>query len=579
MNEVITDSAVSASSVLNPPQPFEKPSPGTWFFDASHCERPLPRIMWGVLEEAFTGGNREGAAAYGLLLDTVEMRLVNGFMFVCVRPLGAPPEPRSNPPRFLFKLMMALHPGIRRRLRISEEAIRGRLWREETDAYLERANAVEERLQGLLSLELEDLDERELLEHLQACRKLAEEDAWTHYRVNMSRIIPVGDLIAHVSRWTDIEVSEILQALRGTSPNSEEGLAELEALAALVRENPEARSILERSEEEGEEATVKALREHPGGIGDAMRIWLDRIAHRTSGFSVGYPTLGEMPSTLVQTLKAAVESPNTRSAKESGEEACARLRTRIPQEHQESFDELMEEARSVYFLRDHCTQRNTATFGLLRLAALEVGRRLVDRGLLVSAEAALDLRIEEVEEALMGGRRDFEEANRWYAWRMAATSEGVPEILGPDPLEPPPMEWLPEGANRRFLAAIEVYDAAMNQEVELQEERSTTVIKGLGASPGKRQGIARLVLQPGDFDRVQAGDILIARMTAPSYNVLLPMLAGVVTDRGGILSHPAIVSREYGIPGVVGTRCATTTIPDGAEVEIDGDAGTIRVLS
>jgi phosphohistidine swiveling domain-containing protein len=61
--------------------------------------------------------------------------------------------------------------------------------------------------------------------------------------------------------------------------------------------------------------------------------------------------------------------------------------------------------------------------------------------------------------------------------------------------------------------------------------------------------------------------------------VILPLLGGVVTDRGGLLSHPAIVSREYGFPSVVGARNATTRIPDGALVEIDGDAGTVRVVT
>ena len=82
-----------------------------------------------------------------------------------------------------------------------------------------------------------------------------------------------------------------------------------------------------------------------------------------------------------------------------------------------------------------------------------------------------------------------------------------------------------------------------------------------------------------DFASLRQGDILVAPITTPTYNAILPLLGGIVTDRGGLLSHPAIVSREYGFPGVVGTRDATVRIPDGALVEIDGDAGTVRVLT
>jgi pyruvate,water dikinase len=77
---------------------------------------------------------------------------------------------------------------------------------------------------------------------------------------------------------------------------------------------------------------------------------------------------------------------------------------------------------------------------------------------------------------------------------------------------------------------------------------------------------------------LQQGDVLVTRSTASSFNVVLPLLGAVVTDRGGQLCHAAIVAREYGIPGVVGTREATTLIPDGARVRVDGARGEIHVL-
>ncbi len=87
-----------------------------------------------------------------------------------------------------------------------------------------------------------------------------------------------------------------------------------------------------------------------------------------------------------------------------------------------------------------------------------------------------------------------------------------------------------------------------------------------------------MVRVPEDFARVSQGDILVARITTPAYNALLPLLAGLVTERGGALSHPAIVAREYGMPAVVGARGALETLTDGAVVEVDGDAGTVRVV-
>ena len=68
-------------------------------------------------------------------------------------------------------------------------------------------------------------------------------------------------------------------------------------------------------------------------------------------------------------------------------------------------------------------------------------------------------------------------------------------------------------------------------------------------------------------------------MTSPAWNVVLPLMAGLVTDRGGLLCHAAIVAREFGIPAVVGTRDATTRVPDGARIHVDGSTGEVRILS
>ena len=104
------------------------------------------------------------------------------------------------------------------------------------------------------------------------------------------------------------------------------------------------------------------------------------------------------------------------------------------------------------------------------------------------------------------------------------------------------------------------------------------VLQGLGASKGVYEGPARRVSGPADFDRIKQGDVLVTESTTEAFNILLPLLGGIVTDNGGLLSHAAIVAREYGIPGVVGTREATERIGDGARIRVDGDAGEVTVL-
>ena len=104
------------------------------------------------------------------------------------------------------------------------------------------------------------------------------------------------------------------------------------------------------------------------------------------------------------------------------------------------------------------------------------------------------------------------------------------------------------------------------------------LLRGLAASKGVYEGPARLVSGPTDFDRIVQGDVLVTQSTTEAFNILLPLLGAIVTDNGGLLSHSAIVAREYGIPGVVGTREATSRITDGTRVRVDGAAGEVTVL-
>ena len=103
------------------------------------------------------------------------------------------------------------------------------------------------------------------------------------------------------------------------------------------------------------------------------------------------------------------------------------------------------------------------------------------------------------------------------------------------------------------------------------------LLRGLAASGGVYEGPARRISGAHEFDRIVQGDVLVTESTTEAFNILLPLLGAIVTDSGGLLSHSAIVAREYGIPGVVGTRDATDRIPDGARVRVDGDAGEVLV--
>jgi pyruvate,water dikinase len=103
-------------------------------------------------------------------------------------------------------------------------------------------------------------------------------------------------------------------------------------------------------------------------------------------------------------------------------------------------------------------------------------------------------------------------------------------------------------------------------------------VQGLGGSPGVVEGIARVVLHEGQFDDVRAGDILVCQMTNPAWVVLFTKIVGLVTDAGGTVSHPAVLSREFGIPAVVGSSVATKDIKNGDRIRINGTTGLVEIL-
>jgi pyruvate,water dikinase len=111
-----------------------------------------------------------------------------------------------------------------------------------------------------------------------------------------------------------------------------------------------------------------------------------------------------------------------------------------------------------------------------------------------------------------------------------------------------------------------------------REEAGARELQGVPASKGTYAGPARVVMGEEEFDRLQAGDVLVCPITSPVWSILFPKVGALVTDSGGVLSHPAIIAREYGIPAVVATGNATQVIQDGQQVIVEGEAGIVRVV-
>jgi phosphohistidine swiveling domain-containing protein len=202
----------------------------------------------------------------------------------------------------------------------------------------------------------------------------------------------------------------------------------------------------------------------------------------------------------------------------------------------------------------------------LRLVLLSVGEKLVDTGRLDQPDDVMFLRYNELRTLI--GSADAIDARKIVAARRQERDDAA---------KLRPRDWVGTVTPSQLAFPYLVNWGYPDRFYQKQSE-DRTVITGIGASPGVLEGTARVVRTTDEFDQVRDGDILVCQMTNPAWVVLFTKIAGLVTDTGGTTSHPAVLSREFGIPAVIGTSVATERIRTGDRIRIDGTAGRVEVL-
>ena len=271
--------------------------------------------------------------------------------------------------------------------------------------------------------------------------------------------------------------------------------------------------------------------------------YLERYGGRARWHELSLPREAEFPVLTLEALRLALES---------GEPPPGREPPPPPPE----LAELHAAVREAYALKElHSYEIDYPGLLATREALRGFGLRLAGEGLLDDTDDVWLLERAELRQA----QTEPLDLRSLVAQRRAELErgrvEGAPPYLG----EPP-------GARERHGALDKFYGSGGGE------------LSGAAASPGVAEGVARIVAGQDDFGRVQTGDVLVTTTTTPARTPHFPSLAGLVTETGGILSHAAVVAREYGLPAVVGAAGATTAIKDGMRVRIDGTAGTITVL-
>jgi phosphohistidine swiveling domain-containing protein len=340
------------------------------------------------------------------------------------------------------------------------------------------------------------------------------------------------------------------------------GLADVESaapgfalyhLAEMARREPEVAEVLRRAD-----ASRLRIEDLPAG---PTRRGLERflVAYGERGAreaEIAEPRWKEDPSLPLATLRGHLlrEAPSpldvARRQRKVREKASADLDRRVAGPLRLAVRHLLGLVQRFMRLRERLRAYTVQVLGLYRAVALDASRRLLALEPGVGEDAAFFLTVEELHGVLRG---DVHGVGLLVRRRKLQYER---DRALPDPPEtfvgfPPPPEPL---------------------------TADDDVLVGLPASSGVVRGRVRRLERPSDAGRLGPGEILVAPYADVGWSPLFLVAGGVVTNLGGPLSHAAVVAREYGVPAVVNVPRATERLPDGAIVEVDGDAGTVRLV-
>jgi phosphohistidine swiveling domain-containing protein len=345
------------------------------------------------------------------------------------------------------------------------------------------------------------------------------------------------------------EAGNLAQSLMQCDTMTTRVNAELRGLAATARREPELEI---------------ALREVPARELWARRRWattpfwmdfrkfLEAHGHRETDFDALHPTWGDAPWVVLDQIRALLDAPTANTGGDnSGAHIEALILARVPESLKALAGAIIDRAREYTQLDDLEHYHTTRLSPPMRRAVLEIGRRLMDLGLLSAPTDAFFASKSMLGQACVEfGRLD---RGRFVA-EVAANLEEYRAAQSRTP------DWVLGGDS-----------------VDLATTTDASDLSGIGGSPGVAEGIVHIVRGVDDFASFPKGAVLVARTTNPAWTPLFYSAAAIVTESGGPLSHGAVTAREMRIPAVMAVRGVLSSLSNGDRVRVDGARGLVSL--
>ena len=536
------------------------PPPGYWQRDATHMPRPLSPMYRSFLP-GMTESFRQMFAHLGFLVETVACAEIGGWGYVRVVPLGG--KDRKAPPPLVFAALCRLVPSLRRRIQRSVAAAR----RDTASGLVEQwydqwRPELQERISKLRSADPGSLSDQELAEHFRAAAALHERGNQIHFMLQGALYLILGEFACCCRDLLGWDEEKTLGLLSGLSATSTEPARRLGELAR----------ILDQTGDEANQSFVAALRAHQ-----------EQFGCRALCLEVAEPTLAEVPSLTMSLIRDQItRGKDGGPAAQDEHRAAAQAQARAAAARHSAadsarFEHLLTRAERAFPVReDNEFYTISAPLALVRYAALETGRRLAARGAITRTDDIFFLEVTEAPRALSDHQTRWADlVARRRAERAWVQAHPGPPSYGRDPGPPPAFDALPAEARLAMEALLWSVDRMLAQDRSQLRQPGLANLAGLAASPGRYTGPACVIRSEKELAKLRPGDVLVCPVTSPVWSMLFPNAGALVTDTGGILSHPAIIAREFGIPAVVATGNATSLIQDGQLVTVDGSTGQI----
>ena len=395
-----------------------------------------------------------------------------------------------------------------------------------------------------------------------------------HWMLNFAQLSATLNLRAVMERTRGTVDEELLGRLQNSA--SDRNWDSIEALWRMkneVRDDPELRAAFEPDDTKAIAAALGASERGRRFIAERMEPYQREFGwHAVWSHEFIFPTVREQMEPALELVRGYLQTDYDFPS------AIEAMRRDIEAASAEILDGLSGDAleqmraanavnlRMAPLTPDHHFYIDQGANAHLRLVLLAVGGKLVELGRLDQPDDVLFLRYNELRSLI--GSADAIPARALVSTRRAER-EAQARIH--------PRDWIGTVTPSQ-LAFPYLVNWGYPERFHRQASEDDRVITGIAASPGVLEGTARVVMTVDEFDAVDDGDILVCQMTNPAWVVLFTRIAALVTDTGGTTSHPAVLSREFGIPAVVGTSVATRRIRTGDRIRVDGGAGRVDVL-